>query len=129
VTREVMTSPVLSAQVDWPVSRAAELMARWGFTLLPVVDGHEQLVGVVGDGDVLLDRIDSADGTRHTVHDVMTTEVLTAPPSLHLARLARRMVSGGRRVIPVVDDGRLVGIVTRRDLLRAADLRGTGKGR
>lgn len=50
----------------------------------------------------------------------MTTEVLTVPRHLDLVMLTQRLVSGGRRVIPVVDGGRLVGIVTRRDLIRTA---------
>jgi CBS domain-containing protein len=113
---------VQAARPDWPVARAAELLARCGFAALPVVDGQEHLVGVVGEGDVVVDRLDPGDGVRHTVADIMTAEVLTAPPSLDLAALTRRMVSGGRRVVPIVDGGRLVGIVTRRDLLRRADL-------
>lgn len=115
---DVMTTPVLSAGEDWPVARAAELMVRLGLTALPVVDEHDRLLGLVTEGDVLLETLDGAGHPRHTVGDVMVTDVLTAPPQLELTALARRLVAGGRRVVPVVEDGRVLGIVTRRDVLR-----------
>jgi hypothetical protein len=43
----------------------------------------------------VVDRLDPGDGARHTVADIMTAEVLTAPPTLELPALSRRMVSGG----------------------------------
>lgn len=51
-----VTAPVLSARAHWPVARAAELLVRYGFTALPVVDEQEQLLGLVTEGDVLVDR-------------------------------------------------------------------------
>lgn len=115
-----MTAPVLSARAHWPVARAVELMLRSGFTALPVVDEQDRLLGLVTEGDVLADRLVTGGRMRHTVSEVMTTDVLTAPPQLDLAALTRRLVAGGRRVVPVVEHGRLVGIVTRHDLLGTA---------
>jgi hypothetical protein len=48
----------------------------------------------------------------------MAADVLVVTPDTDVDQLARRLVSGGRRLVPVVDRGRLVGVVTRRDLLR-----------
>ena len=118
--RDVMTAPVLSVRRHWPVARAAELMVRYGFTALPVVDEGERLVGLLTEGDVLVDRLGADASAGHTVADVMTVDVLAVSPQLELARLTERPVSGGRRVIPIVDGGRLVGIVSRRDLIRTA---------
>jgi len=97
---------------------AAELMLRYGYPALPVVDEGNSLIGIVGDGDVLIDGLDHRCATSSTVADAMTTDVLVVLPEVQLDELARRLVSGGRRLVPVVDDGRLVGVVTRRDLLR-----------
>ncbi|MBW0096045.1 CBS domain-containing protein [Pseudonocardia sp. KRD-184] len=118
--RDVMTAPVLSARAHWPVARAAALMLRSGFTALPVVDEQDRLLGLVTEGDVLADRLLTGGRMRHSVSEVMTVDVLTAPPQLDLAALTRRLVAGGRRVVPVVEHGRLVGIVTRHDLLGTA---------
>lgn len=93
-------------------------MAEHGFTALPVVDEGERLLGLVSEGDVLIDRLGAGAWARHIVADVMTADVLIASPQLELATLTERLVSGGRRVIPIVDRGRVVGIVTRRDLIR-----------
>jgi CBS domain-containing protein len=115
---EVMTRPVVAVRQDCPLAVAADLMARHGWAGLPVVGEDDRLVGIVGDGDVLVDRLDQRGSSRSTVAAVMTSEVLAASPDTELGELARRLVSGGRRLVPVVDGGRLVGIVTRGDLLR-----------
>ena len=90
-----MTTPVLSVRQHWPVARAAELMAEYGFTALPVVDEGERLLGLVSEGDVLVDRLGAGAWAGHTVADVMTVDVLIAPPQLELAKLTERLVSGG----------------------------------
>ena len=113
-----MTTPAPAVREHVPLAVAAELMARCGYPALPVVDADDCVVGIVGDGDVLIAGIDHRPGDGVAVADVMTTDVLVVAPDLEIDRLTRRLVSGGRRLVPVVDDGRLVGIVTRQDLLR-----------
>jgi CBS domain-containing protein len=126
MTREVVTvGPNTSAKY------AAEVMADRGFAALPVVDDELKLVGIVAEADVLRDRI-RTDPRLHArrdrsepdappsllVHGVMTTAVRTVDGSDDVSDIARVFVDDGLRSVPVLDDGRLAGMVSRRDLLR-----------
>ncbi|MFQ1002421.1 CBS domain-containing protein [Modestobacter sp. SSW1-42] len=125
-----MTRDVVTVGPDTPVASAAEVMAERGFAAVPVVDGHDGLLGIVAEADVLRDRLPRdprlhmiREPARHTapallVRGVMTTGVRTVAPTADLADVARLFVDGGLRSVPVVDGEHLVGIVSRRDLLR-----------
>ncbi|SHF70636.1 CBS domain-containing protein [Streptoalloteichus hindustanus] len=128
--KDVMTSPVITVSPATPVKAAAALLAAHGLTALPVVDDDERLVGIVSEADVVRDRIPPDPRTRlyrdtspsspapPTVGEVMTTPVSAVPAGADLADVASMMLSEGIRSVPVVGGPRLVGIVTRRDLVR-----------
>lgn len=129
--RDLMTHPVVTVGPDAPVKEAARLLVRHGFAALPVVDADDRLLGVVTEADLLRNRLlpDPRDLIHNrppeptppaapTVAGVMTTEVVTAVPDTHAAELGRLMVDQHRRSLPVVVGDRLVGIVSRVDVLR-----------
>src|SRR5262245_27352518 len=127
--REIMSSPVVTVTVDTTVKQAAALLVERGFNALPVVDGDE-LVGIVTEADLVplesvpdprrhLAPLDPGEGRLpRLVGEVMTREVITLPPGVDAAEAARMMGSSDLRSIPVTADRRVVGIVTRRDLVR-----------
>lgn len=130
--RDVMTREVLTVGPDTSAKYAGELMAAHGFAALPVVEDGDRVVGIVAEADVLRDRIpqdprlhqrrDGAaapDSVPLLVHEVMTAAVRTVEPTADLADLARLLTEGHLRSVPVVAGGALVGIVSRRDVLRA----------
>jgi CBS domain-containing protein len=129
--RDIMTSPVVTVRADIPVKEAAALLAARGFTALPVVDGDDRLIGIVTEADLVRDRIPR--DPRHLVHvdvppeqlpsrptvgEVMSTPVTTMGPGADVVDLCTALLEAGRRSMPIVDGSRLVGIVTRRDLVR-----------
>jgi CBS domain-containing protein len=130
-TRDAMTRNVITIAPDSLVKRAAEVMAERGFAALPVVDRDGNLVGIVAEGDVLRDRL-PPDPRLHLrretaanqsvpallVRDVMTAEVRSVDASADIADVARMFVDQHLRSVPVLEHGRTVGIVSRRDLLR-----------
>ncbi|MGY1679930.1 CBS domain-containing protein [Geodermatophilus sp. SYSU D01176] len=130
--RDVMTREVVTVGPETPAKYAAEVMAEHGFAALPVVDDDGQLVGIVAEADVLRDRM-PPDPRLHLRRDdgaedravsllvcgVMTSDVRCVEPVADVADVARVFVDERLRSVPVVDGGRLVGIVSRRDLLRA----------
>jgi CBS domain-containing protein len=129
--RDVMTREVVTVGPDTSVKYAAEVMAERGFAALPVVDDDDRLVGIVAEADVLRDRL-PADPRLHArrdrptsewppsmlVHGVMTTGVRTVEASTDGTDIARLFVDDRLRSVPVVEHGRLAGIISRRDLLR-----------
>ena len=125
--RDVMTRTVITVRAHTPVREAAELMAVHGVTLLPALALDDELVGVLGEADVLRGRVlpgtcggrrDEDQGSVRAVAEVMTREVRTVAPWTEVADAVVVMVDRGLRGLPVVSEGRLVGIVTRREVAR-----------
>jgi CBS domain-containing protein len=131
-TRDVMTTDVVVVSPDTGARDAARLLAERGFTALPVVDTAGTFVGVVSEAELLRDRLPQDPRwlvhgeppvPRHAPGDVvaqvMTKPTVTVTPNTDLAEVADLMLEHGVRSVPVVREGRLVGIVTRRDMLRS----------
>jgi CBS domain-containing protein len=127
-----MTREVVTVGPDTSAKYAAEVMAGRGFAALPVVDDSEALVGIVAEADVLQDRLPAdprlhlrreADAPEHTppllVRGIMTVGVRTVDAGADVADIARLFIDGRLRSVPVLEHGRLAGIVSRRDLLAA----------
>lgn len=136
--REIMTTDVVSASPSTPLSEFGRLLTARRISGVPVVEDGA-LVGVVSEGDILEDQTRRR-VSRHTPLDwFVTTEHRRPEPHGHAATVAEVMTAPaisidadvsvrdaaaimvGRKVnrLPVLDDGRLVGIVTRSDLVRA----------
>jgi CBS domain-containing protein len=125
-----MTREVVTVGPEASVRNAAEVLADRGFAALPVVDGEGRLLGIVAEADLLRDRLprdprlhlrrDAADADLPpaVVGAVMTEQVRTVEATADIADVARLFVEDRLRSVPVLDGGRLVGIVSRRDLLR-----------
>ena len=115
-----MTTRVVTVPETAPVKVAVDRMKQYGFSALPVVDPSYRLVGIISLIDVIRfreDQPDFADGVP--VASVMNPDVLSMAPTTNLAIVAHRLRRYGElRVMPVVSGGRLVGVVTRGDLLR-----------
>lgn len=117
--RDIMTSPVITVTSNVPIRVAAALMVSHGFTALPVVDADRRLVGILTEADLLRGRCTDGEPGDAPVGDVLTTPVCGVDPTAPAGLLARVMVDDGIRCVPVLDGLRLVGVVTRRDLVRA----------
>jgi CBS domain-containing protein len=127
--RDVMTREVVSVGTDTSTRTAAEIMAERGFAAVPVVDDANRVIGIVAEADVLRDRLPQ-DPRLHLrrepgsapppmlVGGVMTARVRTVLITADVADVARIFLDEQLRSVPVVDGERLVGIVSRRDLLR-----------
>ncbi len=138
---DVMTRRVWTVAPETTVADAARLMIEHRISGLPVVGPDQRLVGIVTEGDFLR-RVELGTERRHSgwlgfllgpgrladeyvqaharrVDEVMTTDVETATEDAELADLVRLMERWRIKRVPVVRDGRLVGIVSRANLLQA----------
>ena len=113
---DIASSPVRTITLATTMRAAGELMLRWGHGALPVLEG-EVVRGLVTRKDV--DRA-IRHGLGHApVKGFMASEIVIAAPDTDLESLERLLTSENIGRIPIVDDGVLVGIVTRKDVLRA----------
>ncbi len=114
--RELMSSPVRTIRPDTPIATAQRLLLRYGHSGLSVVDAEGQLVGVISRRDL---DIAARHGFKHApVKGYMTTNLKTIGPTTPLAEIQSLMVTYDIGRLPVLDNGQLVGIVTRTDVLR-----------
>src|SRR5690242_2525009 len=126
--RDIMTRSVLSVQPSVPVAKAATMLAKRGFTALPVTNDAGELIGIVTEADLIGNRFPvseeaaeaaAAHGPAATVGEVMTTPVVGVSHDTDVSVVAREMLTDKRRSLPIVDGTVLVGVVTRRDIVRA----------
>ena len=114
--RDIMTRPVVSTTPETSLRDAISLIVENGFAALPVVDEAGRVIGIVSESDALT----AGPGQQHTtVAAAMSSPVEVLSPRSDVSTIAARMVHGRVRSIPVVEAGLLVGIVARRDVLRA----------
>jgi acetoin utilization protein AcuB len=127
--RELMTNALITARPDMPVLDARPLMVEKRIRHLLVTSEGGKLLGIVTDRDIRLNLPSQATSlsvwemnyllTRLTVGKVMTESVITVGPDRDARDAAQLMLDHRIGALPVVDGGRLIGIVTETDLLRA----------
>lgn len=114
--RDLWTTPVKTLAADTPLAVAEELLRRYHINAMPVVtDG--KVVGLVTRQ--LVSRAVHHGLTQVPVAEYMVTEFATVRPGAPLQEVKERIIQGHQRFLPVVDGDRLLGAVTRTDLLRA----------
>lgn len=118
---EIMNASVNCLGCDEPIEVAIRTLLRRGFSGAPVVDADGKLCGVVSERDCLRVLASAAfyNQPEGTVQAHMTREVISVEPTADLFRILSIFEDNAVRRVPVVEDGRVVGLITRRDLLRA----------
>ncbi|HXG39942.1 MAG TPA: CBS domain-containing protein [Candidatus Limnocylindrales bacterium] len=139
--RDVMTRNVVSVQPGTPLKEVARTLVENGISGVPVVDAEGHVLGIVSEADFLVKQ-QTPEAIRHrplarilgesratraqlakvraaTAGEAMTSPAVTIEPGRRISEAAAMMTSRGVNRLPVVESGRLVGIVTRADLVRA----------
>ena len=136
--QDVMTTPVKTIDSGWTVQEAAKLMLERRISALPVLDRKARVVGVISEGD-LVRRTELGTGAARSwwlqliggnaagdylkthgtsVSDVMTSPAISVRRTTPLQEVARLLEKHRIKRVPVIEAGRLVGIVSRADLVR-----------
>lgn len=115
--REVMTKTVVRIHPDEPVEVAARTLTHYNIGVLPVCGSDGRVCGMVTDRDLVTRCIASGKGPGSTrVRDVMTGRVVSAGPDMEVGAAAHLMGREQVRRLPVMENGRLCGMVTLGDL-------------
>ena len=115
--REVMTHPVIRIHPDETVAVAARTLTHYNIGILPVCGGDGRLCGLVTDRDLVTRCLAAGRSPANTpVRDVMTAQVISARPDLDTSMAASLMGREQIRRLPVVENGRLCGMVSLGDL-------------
>jgi CBS domain-containing protein len=136
-----MVSNVITVGPEASILDVAEILLRHRISAVPVVGAQGETLGIVSEGDLInrpeaeterrkpwwLDTLASKEGRAaeyvkshsRKVADVMTTRVITAKPDDSVAAIAALLEKNRIKRVPVVDDGKIVGIVSRANLLQA----------
>ena len=115
--REVMTNPVIRIHPDETVSVAARALEHYNIGILPVCGGDGRLCGLVTDRDLVTRCIAAGRSVANTsVREVMTRQVISVRPDMDAAAAAGLMAREQIRRLPVVENGRLCGMVSLGDL-------------
>lgn len=116
--RDIMTRPVVRVGPGTPVREAIVLLTEHCVAALPVVGEDDAVLGMFTESDALRSGVAGVGPAPDVlVCSVMTSPAETVGLETDIAEIARHMLGDRLRSIPVVDDGVLVGIVSRRDML------------
>jgi tRNA nucleotidyltransferase (CCA-adding enzyme) len=112
---ELMSHPVITVPPDISIRNANQVLTRYSITVLPVVQDKSRLLGIISRR--VTEKAIFHNLGELPVSDYMTTDVATLPSSASLADIQELIIEHRQRLIPVVDDDELRGVITRTDLL------------
>jgi CBS-domain-containing membrane protein len=144
IARDVMTRDVLSVTPDTPVRKIASLLVKHGIGAVPVIDSSGALIGIVSEGDLIRPDRAAREAWRQSWLEilaegeplapellawlgsqnrsapaVMSAPVITVSEETNLREIAEILTTRRIKRVPVVTDGRIVGIISCADLVRA----------
>ncbi len=114
----IMTTDLVTVRPTASIEEAIEILLNQQISGLPVTDDDGHLVGVITEFALLAVAYDKR-VKNHTINQHMTREVITVDINDPISRIADMCIVHRVRRVPVMLDGRLVGLIARRDVLRA----------
>lgn len=115
IVKDIMSKDIACVSSNDNIEQAARLMKQHCVGSVPVCDG-ERIVGIVTDRDITLRSTASGEGSSQTVRDIMTERPTVGTPEMNIKDAAKIMSEQQIRRLPIVENDRLVGIVSLGDI-------------
>jgi len=115
--KTIMTVGVITVKADTPIYEALYLLAKNKISGIPVVDDEEQVVGVLSEKDVLRILFDKKLDVKSTVDDYMSRDTICFTEEDSAIDVCKFFIRSNIRRVPIVKDNKLVGIVSRADII------------
>ena len=116
-TKTIMTTNIVTVKSDTPIDRAFELLIENNITGLPVVDDDRTLIGIISEKD-MLKLLPGQEDESATVADFMTKDITSFDQDEDLIAICECLMNNYFRRVPIVSNGKLVGIISRRDIIK-----------
>ncbi|SET33047.1 CBS domain-containing protein [Natronincola peptidivorans] len=114
--REIMTNHVSAANANSTIDEIARKMKELNVGSIPICDSQNHVVGIVTDRDIVVRGIVDGFQASDQVDKVMSKELIAISPDSHVHEAARIMAQNQIRRLPVIENGKLVGVVSIGDL-------------
>ena len=113
-------SQVIAAKPDAPIMEVARILARNRIGAALVMDGDDRPVGILSERDIVRAvAAEGADALSRPASDLMTRELVTCKPEDTVSQMMAVMTERRIRHVPVVEDGRVIGLVSIGDVVKA----------
>ena len=121
--KNLMSTSLITIDKDQSLADALKLLRKNRISRLPVLNNKE-LTGIISERDIAkklgYSKYESMPASRLHVSSVMVKDIISVPQSMHLAEVANIMLENGIGSVPVIDDGKMVGIVSKADFVTMA---------
>ncbi len=116
-TKAIMTTEVIAVKRQTPIGRVIKILLENNITGLPVVNDDTALVGIISEKDILNLLSDLKDDSAK-VEDFMTKDVVSFEQNEDLIAICGCLIKNNFRRVPIVAEGKLVGIISRKDIIK-----------
>lgn len=117
---EIMTPVVITVMPDMRLTEVLKVMLKHDISAVPVVDSRQDLAGIITEYDIMNFAF-SGTAAETTVEEVMIRDVVTFAPDADITALVNFCAKRRMHRVPVVEGKKIVGVVSRRDILREMD--------
>ena len=119
IVQDLMTEYPEALGPEDTIEKAAKMMRDHDYGIIPVLDGMDSLVGVVTDRDIVIQAVAKGRGPETRIQECMSVQPDTIPKDLPIGQALHLMNTRQVRRLPVMENGRLIGMVSLSDIAKA----------
>ena len=121
---DYMTRKLVTFKADQPIEEVINAIIKHRISGGPVVNEKQELIGVISEGDCIKEisesRYHNMPMNNHTVENYMVKDVETIDGNMNIFDAANKFLESKRRRFPIIENGKLVGQISQKDVLKAA---------